>query len=154
DLIIELPKGGYAPVFKRRETPVLIRRSIGAALVSRNTVAVLPFADHSVARDLEYFCRGVREEIIHHLARLPSLRLLASDDPRSSGGSTDTAMIVSGSVRRSGNRLRVTTQLVDGASGCYLWSESIDAPVDDVFGAQERVAEAIVKKLEPQLRDR
>ena len=50
ELIIELPKGGYAPVFKRRETPVLVKRSIGAALVSRNTIAVLPFADHSAAQ--------------------------------------------------------------------------------------------------------
>src|SRR5438552_7910481 len=55
--IIELPKGGYAPTFKRRETPVLVKRSISAALVSRNTIAVLPFADHSAARDLDYFCK-------------------------------------------------------------------------------------------------
>ena len=63
ELILDLPKGGYAPVFRRRETPVLIKRSIGAALVRRNTVAVLPFADHSEAGDLQYFCRGIREEI-------------------------------------------------------------------------------------------
>ena len=69
ETVIELPKGGYAPVFKQRDTPVLIKRSVAAALVSRNTVAVLPFADHSVERDLDYFCRGVREEIVHHLTR-------------------------------------------------------------------------------------
>src|SRR6185436_11875684 len=56
ELIIELPKGGYAPVFKRRDTPVLVKRSIGAALVSRNTVIVQAFADHSVDRGLDYFC--------------------------------------------------------------------------------------------------
>src|SRR5207247_7515659 len=72
ELIIDLPKGGYAPVFRRRETPVLLRRSIGGAFVSRNTVAILRFADHSVGRDLEYICRGVRDEIVHHLARLSS----------------------------------------------------------------------------------
>ena len=77
ETVIELPKGGYAPVFKQRDTPVPIKRSVGTALVSRNTVAVLPFADHSGERDLEYFCRGMREEIVHHLARLPSLRILA-----------------------------------------------------------------------------
>ena len=77
ETVIELPKGGYAPVFRQRDTPVLIKRSVAAALVSRNTVAVLPFADHSVERDLDYFCRGVREEIVHHLARFPSLRILA-----------------------------------------------------------------------------
>ena len=137
ELIIDLPKGGYAPVFRRRETPVLVKRSIGAALVSRNTVAVLPFADHSVGGDLQYFCRGIREEIVHQLTRLSSLRLLASDEPRTAAEKTEPALIISGSVRRSGDRLRLTAQLVDGASGCYLWSESIDSPVDDVFAAQE-----------------
>jgi TolB-like protein/Flp pilus assembly protein TadD len=154
DVIIDLPKGGYAPVFKRRETPVLVKRSIGAALVNRNTVAVLPFADHSQTQDLDYFCRGVREEIVHQLAQLPSLRLLASDDPRSASEKAEAALVISGSVRRSGDRLRLTSQLVDGASGCYLWSESVDTAVNDVFAAQERVATAIVRKLEPELGDR
>jgi len=154
ETVIELPKGGYAPAFKQRDAPVLIKRSVAAALVSRNTVAVLPFADHSVDRGLEYFCRGMREEIVHHLARFSSLRILASDEPRVTGDRTDAAMIISGSVRRSGERLRVTAQLVDGATGCYIWSESVDSSVGDVFPAQERVAEAVVKRIEPELGDR
>src|SRR5580765_2309064 len=151
ETVIELPKGGYAPVFKQRDAPVLVKRSVAAALVSRNTVAVQPFADHSVDHDLEYFCRGVREEIVHHLARFPSLRILASDEPRLTGDKTDAAMIISGSVRRSGERLRMTAQLVDGATGCYLWSESVDASLGDVFPAQERVAEAIAARIGPEL---
>jgi TolB-like protein/Flp pilus assembly protein TadD len=154
ETVIELPKGGYAPVFKQRDAPVLIKRSVAAALVSRNTVAVLPFADHSLEHDLEYFCRGVREEIIHHLARFPSLRILASDEPRVTGDKTDAAMIIGGSVRRSGERLRLTAQLIDGATGCYIWSESVDALVGDVFPAQERVAEAIATRIEPELGER
>ena len=151
ETVIELPKGGYAPVFKQRDAPVLIKRSVAAALVSRNTVAVLPFADHSLERDLDYFCRGIREEIVHHLARFASLRILASDEPRVTGDKTEAAMIISGSVRRSGERLRLTAQLVDGATGCYIWSESVDATLGDVFPAQERVADAIVKRIEPEL---
>jgi TolB-like protein/Flp pilus assembly protein TadD len=153
ETLIELPKGGYAPVFKHRDTPVLIKRTVAAALVSRNTVAVLPFADHSGERDLEYFCRGMRDEIVHHLARFPSLRILASDEPRATGDKTDAAMIINGSVRRSGERLRITAQLVDGATGCYLWSESVDATLIDLFPAQERVAEAIAARIEPELGD-
>src|SRR6185295_2246536 len=143
ELIIDLPKGGYAPVFKRRETAVLVKRSIGAALISRNTVAVLPFADNTGTRDLDYFCRGVREEIVHRLTRLPALRVLVSDEPRNRGDAGGAAMIISGSDRRSGDQLRLIAQLVDGASGCYLWSESVDARVDDAFGGQERIAESI-----------
>jgi len=151
-LIVDLPKGGYAPVFARREAPAPPKRAAAAAAVDRNTVAVLPFADHTGARDLEYFCRGVREEIVHRLTRLPGLRVLASDEPRaSSDPAGDAAMIIGGSVRRSGDRLRLTAQLADGASGCYLWSESIDATVGDAFDGQERMAGAIVRKLEAEL---
>jgi TolB-like protein/Tfp pilus assembly protein PilF len=150
EVIIDLPKGGYAPVFRRRDTPVLLRRSIGAALVSHNTVAILRFADHSVGGDLEYVCRGLREEIVHRLARLPSLRLLASDDPQVVENA-EPALIVCGSVRRSGDRLRFTAKLVDRARGCYLWTELVDASTDDVLAAQERVAAAIFDKLEPEL---
>src|SRR6266566_1468512 len=67
DLIIDLPKGGYVPIFKRRDTNLSPRRSMGAALVSRNTVAVLPFADHSAGGELTYFSKGLRQEIIHRL---------------------------------------------------------------------------------------
>ena len=154
ETVIELPKGGYAPVFKQRDTPVLIKRSVAAALVSRNTVAVLPFADHSLEHDLDYFCRGVREEIVHRLARFSSLRILASDEPRVTGDKTDAAMIIGGSVRRSGERIRLTAQLIDGATGCYIWSESVDALVGEVFPAQERVAEAIAQRIEPELGER
>jgi TolB-like protein/Flp pilus assembly protein TadD len=153
ELIIDLPKGGYAPVFRRRETPVLLRRSIGGAFVSRNTVAILRFADHSVGRDLEYICRGVRDEIVHHLARLSSLRVFASDEPQVIE-EAEPALIISGSVRRSGDRLRLTAKLIDGAHGCYLWSESVDASIDDVFAAQEGVAAAIFNRIEPELTDK
>src|ERR1051326_4593639 len=60
EIVIELPKGGYAPMFKRRAAGVLPRRSLGPTLASRNTVSVLPFADHSAGGDLDYFCRGLR----------------------------------------------------------------------------------------------
>ena len=151
ETMIELPKGGYAPVFKQRDTPVLIKRTVAAALLNRNTVAVLPFADHSADHDLEYFCRGVREEIVDHLARFASIRILASDERRVTGDKPDAALIISGSVRRFGQRLRVTAQLIDGVTGCYIWSESVDAAVGDVFPAQERVAEAIASRIEPEL---
>jgi TolB-like protein/Flp pilus assembly protein TadD len=153
ELIVDLPKGGYAPVFRRREAPVLLKRSISATLVSRNTVSLQPFTDLSAEQDLSYFCRGVRDEIIDRLSRFQALRILVSDDSAAGGEKSKAAMIISGSVRRSGERLRVTAQLVDGASGCYLWSESVDAVTTDVIAAQERVADTVVKKIEPALGD-
>jgi serine/threonine-protein kinase len=147
EVIIDLPKGGYVPVFKHRETSAVAKRSITSALVSRNTVSVLPFVNHGGGQELGHFCLGIREEIVHHLARFPNLRILALED---TGHRADAAMIVSGSVRGYGTRLRIAAQLIDAASRCYLWSESIDADSSDLFGAQERVARAIVQKLEPE----
>jgi TolB-like protein len=161
ELIIDLPKGGYAPLFKRPEAPVLVKRSVAAAFVNRNTIAVQHFADHSADHSLDYFCRGLRDEIVHHLARLASLRVLADDHATGSNGeaanganNSDAAMMICGSVRRDSDRLRITAQLVDTASGCYVWSESINCSIGDAFAAQERIAAAIVAKLESGLGDR
>jgi serine/threonine-protein kinase len=156
DLIIELPKGGYVPIFKRRETNLSPRRSIGAALVSRNTVAVLPFADHSAGGELAYFSKGLRQEIIHRLATFDTLRVLAwesatfsGSDPGDAFSKINAAVIVTGSIRQAGTTVRVTTQLIDGASGCYLWSESVDTELGDTLAAQDTVARAIVGRFQP-----
>jgi TolB-like protein len=153
DLIIDLPKGGYVPVFKRRETGLSPRRSMGAALVSGNTVAVLPFSDHSSQGGLSYFAKGLRQEIIHRLAKFDTLRVLAWEPVEFTGNETveaiaklNAAVVVSGSLRQSGETIRVTTQLIDGATGCYLWSESVDADIKDTLVAQDAVARAIVNR--------
>ena len=158
ELVIELPKGGYAPTFKPRDMTGGTKRSIGAALIRQNTIAVLLFADHSAAGDLGYFCHSLRQEIITALASFPSLRILAWDpadasdanDPRHAATTLHTALVVSGSVRTSGDKLRVTTHLIDTASGSYLWSEPRDFQAPD-FAAQEAVAQAVIKRLQPEV---
>src|SRR2546423_242990 len=67
EIIIDLPKGGYAPVFKRRDDRAATKPSLTTALASKNTMAVLPFLDHSDAGDLEYFCAGLTNEIIYRV---------------------------------------------------------------------------------------
>jgi len=157
-ITIEIPKGGYAPLFKKREAAIPARRTVGAVLFSRNTVGVMPFEDFSADGDLGYFCKGLREEILHRLARLRGLRILAGG-PGSTGDrdeasrSTRAALVISGGVRRDGHRLRISVHAIDAASACYLWSEAIDADLSDGLVTQERVAEAIVSRLEPELMD-
>ncbi len=155
ELVIELPKGGYAPAFKRPEPTSSSRRSIGPALIRQNTIAVLPFADHSAAGGLGYFCHSLRHEIITALASIASLRVLAWDpadaaaasDPRQAVDTLHAALVISGSVRTGGDKVRVTTHLIDSASGSYLWSAPQDFPAPD-FSAQEAVARAVVNTLE------
>jgi TolB-like protein/Tfp pilus assembly protein PilF len=158
-VVIELPKGGYAPVFKRRDTGSAGRRAVGATLAGQNTIAVLALADHSSTHDLAYFCDGLRQEIIHRLAKVKALRVLATPAGAANGADfpngtpAQVAMQVTGGVRKSGDRLRVTIHLVDTATSSYLWSESVDVGVADIFAAQESVAEAVVSRLEPRLID-
>jgi serine/threonine-protein kinase len=158
DVVIELPKGGYAPVFARRQDIPPARQSLGTTIVSRNSACVLPFADHSPAGDLSYFCRGLREEIIHQLSSLRNLRVLACDESSESEhpeehsrAAGEAAVIITGSVRTAGDRVRVTAQFLDGVSRCYLWSTSIDGLKADVFETQERVASAVASKLASDL---
>jgi serine/threonine-protein kinase len=154
-LVIDLPKGGYAPVFRTRDPATTGHRSIGAAFASQNTIAVLPFADHSAGSELDYFCRGLRQEVIHALARLEALRVLTGRAGESGTGDdlAAAAVMVTGAVRKSGERLRITIHLIDNATASYLWSESIDADAGDQFAAQEAAADAVVKKLKPRLLD-
>jgi serine/threonine-protein kinase len=156
-VLIELPKGGYTPVFKNRDAATASRRGTAPTLAGQNTIAVLPFSDHSAAHDLGYFCEGLRHEMIHRLAKLEALRVLAIPPDALMKAPADysnqVAMLLTGAVRTSGERLRVTVHLMDSATASYLWSESIDSGTADVFAAQDSVADAVVKQLEPRLVD-
>ncbi len=147
-LIIDLPKGGYAPLFRPRGTPMLVTRSVSTVLVSRNTVIVERFANHSPDPLIEFFCEAVRDELIHHLTHVPGLRVLASRE-EIDRQVLAAAVVVGGSVRQAGDRLRTTVHLVDATSQSYLWSEAIDTLRTDTFDAQERVAKVVLEKLEP-----
>jgi TolB-like protein/tetratricopeptide (TPR) repeat protein len=141
-VLIDLPKGGYAPVFKTLANPAP-KRSITSALASRNSIIVLPFADQSPGSDLGFFCQGICQELIHTIAKISTLRMMAAD----SKGREDVALLLTGGVRRSNEALRVTIQLIDASSGTYLWSESLDGTTNDIFGIQEAAAQAVFSKL-------
>src|SRR5215211_2342945 len=143
ELIVDLPKGGYAPVFRTRDDAPTAKRSLTATLVGRNTVAVLPLADDSPGASLEYFCHGLRDEIVHALTSIKALRVLAVRRQDVTGQTPDreeAALLITGGVRSARDRLRVTIHLVDGASGYYLWSESADLDQNDPVTGQEAIA--------------
>ncbi len=125
------------------------------------SVAVLPFVDMSTAKDQDYFGEGLAEELIHALARLQGIRVVARTsafalkgmklDVREIGKMLDVRAIVEGSVRKSGNRLRVTAQLVDARTGLHIWSERFDREERDVFDIQDEISLAIVEHLKVTL---
>jgi len=131
------------------------------ATATAASAAVLPFADLSPGKDQEYFSDGLTEELITSLSRIQGLRVAArtssfqfkgrNADVREVGRKLDVGAVLEGSVRRSGNRLRVTAQLSSAKDGYQLWSDSYDRDLADVFAVQEEIARAIVSALRVRL---
>ncbi len=125
------------------------------------SIAVLPFANMSADPDQEYFCDGLAEEIINALTQLKDLHVVARTsafsfkgekmDVREIGRKLNVATVLEGSVRKAGNRLRITGQLVKVADGYHLWSERFDRELDDIFAIQDEITLAIVDRLRPKL---
>ena len=150
EIVIELPKGGYAPTFQTAE-PGEVKTPVTSVLVSRNTVSVVPFVDDSPQHDLDYFCRGLTEEVVHTLANCRKLRVAVwnATETRSDAA----AIRITGSVRKFRDTFRINTHLVDTVSGCHFWSSSVDRQPDDGFAVQEEVARAILDRLQSELSD-
>ncbi len=155
EVFIDLPKGGYAPVFRQRDEAPATKRSLTATLASRNTVSVMPIADDSAGGALDYFCRGLRDEIVQALTSIAPLRVLAIRDDSSMEGSesvaSTAALVITGGVRSARDRARVTIHLVDGASGFYVWSESQDVDLADPLAAQEAIAKRVAERVAPEV---
>jgi len=125
------------------------------------SIAVLPFADMSQAKDQEYFSDGISEELLNLLAKIPQLRVTARTSSFSFKGkdvaipeiakALHVAHVLEGSVRKAGNTVRITVQLVKADSGTHLWSETYDRKLDDVFAIQDEIAADVVKQLKVTL---
>jgi non-specific serine/threonine protein kinase len=125
------------------------------------SLAVLPFANLSGDKENEYFSDGLAEDIIDALTRVPGLRVMARTssfafrgkeaDVREIGGRLNVEHILEGSVRRAGNRIRVTAQLVKASDGYHLWSQRFDREMTDIFAIQDEISQAIVEKLRVRL---
>ena len=162
DIEIYFEKGTYAPEFRRPSTST--PPDIPASDPEPRTVAVLPLADLSPDGSNQFFSDGLTEELIHLLTRVSGLRVVAWHsaaqfrgeqlDIRAIAERLRVTSVLTGSVRISGTRLRVRAQLIDAASGTYLWSETYDRDATDVFAIQEEIARAIVRTLQIELTPR
>ncbi|HSJ06113.1 MAG TPA: tetratricopeptide repeat protein [Longimicrobiales bacterium] len=121
------------------------------------SIAVLPFVDMSPGQDQEFFSDGVTEELLNRLATVPDLRVAArtssfvfkgsAQDVREIGRRLGVQSVLEGSVRREGDRLRVSTKLIDVATGYQIWSDRFDGEATDVFALQDAIAGAVVDAL-------
>jgi len=129
-------------------------QSAGSGEQATSSIVVLPFANMSADPEQEYFCDGVTEEIINALSRVKGLRVVARTsafafkgknvDVREIGRKLNVSAVLEGSVRRSGDTLRVAAQLINVADGYQLWSEQYNREFEDVFAVQDEIAQAIV----------
>jgi TolB-like protein/Tfp pilus assembly protein PilF len=121
------------------------------------SIAVLPFANMSDGDENEFFSDGLAEELLNRLSRVPDLRVAARTSSFHFKGHTgdvsavaqqlNVKTVLEGSVRRAGDRVRVTAQLINASDGFHLWSESYDGQLDDIFGIQETIATQVVEAL-------
>ncbi len=124
----------------------------------QQSIAVLPFVNMSPDPDQEYFSDGLSEEILNLLAKIPELKVIGrtssfafkgkNEDLRSIGEALDVNTLLEGSVRTSGDRVRITAQLINASDGAHIWSDSYDRTMTDIFAVQDDVAAAIIDALQ------
>jgi len=126
-----------------------------------NSIAVLPFVDMSPSKDQEYFTDGLTENLLHALAQIRELKVAGrtssfafkglNTDLREIGEQLNVSNILEGSVQKAGDRIRITTQLINTEDGYHLWSETFDRDLNDIFVVQDEIAEAVAGALRKSL---
>ena len=147
-----------APPIVSGSTPVLPTLST----IPEKSIAVLPFVDMSEKHDQEYFGDGMAEEILNLLVKIPEIKVIGrtssfqfkgkTDDLRTICAALGAAYVVEGSVRRSGDHVRVTAQLIDTRDGAQRWSETYDRDVSDVLRVQDEIAASVVRALQLEVK--
>jgi TolB-like protein/DNA-binding winged helix-turn-helix (wHTH) protein/Flp pilus assembly protein TadD len=139
----------------------LARNKAHARSLNNTSIAVLPFADLSPRKDQEYFSDGLADELITDLTKIPGLKVVArsstfqfkgkNEDPRRVGQKLGVANVLEASVRKEGNRVRITAALTKVADGSQLWSETYDREITHIFAAQDEIARAVTEALQVKL---
>jgi TolB-like protein/DNA-binding winged helix-turn-helix (wHTH) protein/Flp pilus assembly protein TadD len=137
------------------------RKASARSSRDNTSIAVLPFADLSPGKDQEYFSDGLSEQVINDLASVAGLKVVArssafqfkgkNEDLRKVGQKLGVANVLEGSVRKDGDRVRITAELVKVDDGFQLWSETYDREIDDAFAAQDEIARAVTQALQVRL---
>jgi adenylate cyclase len=134
---------------------------VGLAQANERSIAVLPFENKSGSAEQEYFSDGISEDIITDLSKISDLLVIArnssfkfkgqSADLRQVAGDLGVRYVLEGSVRRAGDQLRISAQLIEGNTGAHLWAERYDRPLDNVFAVQDDITRQIVEALHLEL---
>jgi adenylate cyclase len=145
----------------RSSTPIVPPAAPAQNTIPEKSIAVLPFVDMSEKKDQEYFGDGMAEEILNLLVTIPDLKVIGrtssfqfkdkTSDLRKIGAALGAAYIVEGSVRRFGDQVRVTAQLIDTRDGAHRWSDTYDRNASDVLKVQDEIAASLVRALQLEM---
>ena len=134
---------------------------MGRHAASMASIVVLPFVDMTADKSDQFFCDGLTEELSNWLSQIPTLKVVArtsafafrgqSEDVRKIGTALDTDHVLEGSIRRSGDHMRITVQLIDARNGYHLWSADYDRPKEDVIKIQEDISRSVAQNLQIRL---
>ena len=137
---------------------VVSEQTVPAVQSAKKSIAVLPFVNMSDDSGNEYFSDGLSEELLNLLSKIPELKVIArtssfafkgkNEDIRVIGQALGVNTVLEGSVRKSGDRVRITAQLIDVSDGAHIWSETYDRTITDIFAVQDDVAAAIIDALQ------
>lgn len=147
DVVVELPKGGYAPIFRTRESVSAPRATLGEALAERHTITVRLFADCSPAATLAPLCRSLADELVHQIVTRTRRRVIAGSAGVAGDTVRDEGLVFDGNVQLAQGTLRATTQLLDAASRQVLWSNVDEAPADTPLALLAAVSTSVLTKL-------
>lgn len=156
-----IPRVGYRFIAEIGTIETSARASGSAAATAATAIAVLPFANISGDPENEYLCDGLSEELINGLTQVADLRVVAHSssfafkgrdgDVREIGRQLNVGSLLEGSVRKSGDRVRISAQLINAADGYHVWSEQYDRKLVDVFAIQDEISAAILETLKVKL---
>ncbi len=137
------------------------RNRVDDSSIRNTSIAVLPFADISAAKDQEYFSDGLAEQLINDLAKISGLKVVGwssafqfkgkNEDLRNVGRKLGAANVLEGSVRREGNHVRITAELIKTDDGFQLWSQTYDREIKDIFSVEDEIALAVTEALQLKL---
>jgi serine/threonine-protein kinase len=146
DVIIQFRKGSYVPLLMTREQlRQLGLPEDGGPRAGLKSIAVGRFANLGVDPAWSHFCTGLTDEVISALTKIPGFRVMARTSV--TGEDVRTDYVLEGSIRKQGDRMRIAAQLIDTASSLYVWSETYERDLNDVFAVQDEISRAIVLAL-------
>ncbi|HYK62953.1 MAG TPA: tetratricopeptide repeat protein [Bryobacteraceae bacterium] len=158
---IKFQPGSYVPIFAHASELQVRGGKRDTRPLNPQTVAVLPLQNQSADPEQDYFCEGITDDIIYALSRIPGLNVIGhtsvfafkgvAQDARDVGAKLGAGTVVDGTVRKSGNRLKIFTEMINAMTGEVRWAQTYERPMDDVFVVEAEIAEAIARVLQMTL---